>query len=210
MSEMQLRMQIVMLARSLFERGYATGGSGNLSVRLPNDTYLVTPTGASFGRLIADELSLVDIEGNLLKGNKPTKEMAFHLALYQSNPNCNAVVHLHSTYLTALSCLQNLDMDNAIKPFTPYYVMRIGQLPVIPYLKPGDAQISVELAKRAKEYRAFLLANHGSVVIGNDLEDAVNNAEELEETAKLIFLLKDSDMRYLGEDEILALSRSKK
>lgn len=202
MTEQELREQMVTLARSMFERGYATGGAGNLSLKLPCGNFLATPTGSSFGRLVADELSVVDIQGQHLSGKKPSKEVAFHLAIYRNNPACNAIVHLHSTYLTALSCLEGLDPTNAIKAFTPYYVMRIGELPVIPYLRPGDPQIAEELAKRAADYRAFLLGNHGPVITGTDFEDAVDNAEELEETAKLAFLLKGSNIRYLTDAEV--------
>ncbi|OBT22706.1 aldolase [Vibrio splendidus] len=205
MNEQQLREQMVTLARSMFERGYATGGAGNLSIKLPNGHFLTTPTGSSFGRLVAEELSVVDIDGNHISGKKPSKEAAFHLAIYRNNPVCNAIVHLHSTYLTALSCLEGLDRNNAIKAFTPYFVMRIGELPVIPYLRPGDPQIAEELAKRAGDYRAFLLANHGPVVTGTDFVDAVDNAEELEETAKLAFLLKGNDIRYLTDEEVTDL-----
>lgn len=202
MTEQQLRELMVSLARSLFERGYATGGAGNLSLKLPGGQVLATPTGASLGRLQAEELSTVDMAGNHLSGQRASKEIAFHLEIYRNNPQCNAIVHLHSTYLTALSCLDNLDPENAIRPFTPYYVMRIGRLPVIPYLRPGDPGIAQELGRRAADNRAFLLANHGSVVTGKDLEDAVDNAEELEETAKLLFLLHDQPVRYLKEAEV--------
>lgn len=202
MTEQQLREQMVALARSMFERGYATGGAGNLSLKLPDGNFLATPTGSSMGRLIANELSVVDINGQQISGQRASKEIAFHLAIYKNNPQCNAIVHLHSTYLTALSCLDNLDMDNAIRPFTPYYVMRIGQLPVIPYLRPGEPRLAEELGMRAAQARAFLLANHGSVITGSDLEDAVDNAEELEETAKLMFLLNNQSTRYLTDAEI--------
>ncbi|WP_432451938.1 MULTISPECIES: 3-oxo-tetronate 4-phosphate decarboxylase [unclassified Agarivorans] len=202
MIEQQIRQQMVDLARSMFERGYATGGAGNLSVKLPNGHFLATPTGSSFGRLVAEQLSVVDIDGHLISGHKASKEVAFHLAIYRNNPDCNAIVHLHSTYLTALSCLDNLTVENAIRPFTPYYVMRIGQLPVLPYLRPGDPKIAEDLGKQAADYRAFLLANHGPVITGSDLVDAVDNAEELEETAKLMFLLKDYPIRYLSDAEV--------
>ena len=202
MTEQQLREQMVSLARSMFERGYTTGGAGNLSVKLPDGTFLTTPTGSSFGRLNADTLSVVDIDGQHLSGDRPSKEIAFHLAIYRNQPACNAIVHLHSTYLTALSCLEGLDPNNAIRPFTPYYVMRIGQLPVIPYLRPGDPQIATELANRAADYRAFLLANHGPVITGTDLCDAVDNAEELEETAKLALMLRGQTIRYLTDAEV--------
>ncbi|MBD8513633.1 aldolase [Photobacterium sp. CAU 1568] len=202
MTEQALREEMVTLARSMFERGYATGGAGNLSLKLPDGNFLTTPTGSSFGRLVAERLSVVDIDGNHLSGDRPSKEIAFHLAIYRNSPDCNAIVHLHSTYLTALSCLEGLDSDNAIKPFTPYYVMRVGQLPVIPYLRPGDPQIATELANRAADYRAFLLANHGPVITGTDLRDAVDNAEELEETAKLALMLDGKAIRYLTDAEV--------
>ncbi len=205
MTDEQLRNQMVDMARSLFERGYATGGAGNLSLRLPDGNILATPTGSSLGRLQADDLSVVNMQGQHLYGLRPSKEVSFHLAIYHKKPDCHAVVHLHSTYLTALSCLKGLNQRNAIRPFTPYYVMRIGALPVIPYFKPGDPRIGEELAKLAPFHRAFLLANHGSVVTGKDFLDAVDNAEELEETAKLRFLLQGSHVDYLTDQAIADL-----
>lgn len=205
MNEQQLREQMVSLGRSLFDRGFVTGGAGNMSLKLPDGNFLATPTGSSFGRLNADTLSVVDLGGNVISGDKPSKEVTFHLAIYRNRDECNAIVHLHSTHLTAISCLDGLDMDNAIRPCTPYYVMRIGSLPVVPYLKPGSPQIAVELAKRAPNYRAFLLANHGPIVTGTDLVDAVDNMEELEETAKLALLLNEKAIRYLSDTEILEL-----
>ncbi|MGO2509316.1 MAG: 3-oxo-tetronate 4-phosphate decarboxylase [Vibrio hibernica] len=205
MNETELRLQMVKLARSMFERGYATGGAGNLSLKLPNGHFLATPTGSSFGRLIANDLSVVDKEGNHISGKRPSKEVAFHLAIYEKDPNCNAIVHLHSTYLTALSCLENLDHSNAIKAFTPYYVMRVGELPVVEYFRPGSPRIAEELSKLAGKYRAFLLSNHGPIITGTDFLDAVDNAEELEETAKLAFLLHGKDIRYLTDEEVTDL-----
>lgn len=202
MTELEQKQQMVVLARSLFERGYTVGGAGNLSVRLDENRILVTPTGSSLGRLEADRLSVLDMQGNVLSGDKPSKESIFHLAMYQKNPACQAIVHLHSTYLTALSCLENLDTENAMRAFTPYYVMRIGKLPIIPYYRPGDINIARELGERALDGKAFLLANHGVVVTGENLVDAVDNTEELEETAKLHFILQGQKVRYLTDDEV--------
>ncbi|MFU2078042.1 aldolase [Avibacterium endocarditidis] len=202
MTELEQKIEMVNLARSFYERGYSVGGAGNLSVRLDENRILVTPTGSSLGRLVAEKLSVVDMQGNWVAGDKPSKEYVFHLALYQHNPQCNAVVHLHSTYLTALSCLEGLNLDNAMRAFTPYYVMRVGQLPVIPYYRPGDVNIARELGERALSGKAFLLANHGVVVTGTSLVDAVDNTEELEETAKLFFILKEQNIRYLTDAEV--------
>ena len=107
--------------RFVFQRGYATGSAGNLSLLLPDGALLATPTGSCLGELQADRLSKVSLNGDWLSGDKPSKEISFHRALYLNNPECKAVVHLHCTYLTALSCLQGLDVDNAIKPFTPMW-----------------------------------------------------------------------------------------
>ncbi|MCL2891922.1 aldolase [Brenneria tiliae] len=203
--EQQARDEMVRLGASFFQRGYATGSAGNLSLLLDDGTLLATPTGSCLGELAADRLSKVGIGGEWISGDKPSKEVSFHLAIYRSNPQCQAIVHLHSTYLTALSCLEGLDPQDAIKPFTPYVVMRVGQVPVVPYYRPGDARLGEDLAKLAPHYRAFLLANHGPVVTGKDLRAAADNMEELEETAKLIFILGDRRIRYLTAEEIAEL-----
>jgi ribulose-5-phosphate 4-epimerase/fuculose-1-phosphate aldolase len=205
MTEPEIRRQLVAMGRSLFDRGFSVGGAGNISLRLPDGGILMTPTNSSLGRLETDGLSKLDAAGRHVSGDRPSKEFELHLAMYGTRRDCGAVVHLHSTYLTALSCLNGLDPGNALRPFTPYYVMRVGSLPVIPYYMPAHPGIARDCAAMAASASAFLLANHGSVVIGKDLVEAVNNAEELEETAKLYFLLAGRDIRYLSEDEIAEL-----
>ncbi|EHD23597.1 MULTISPECIES: aldolase [Brenneria] len=203
--EQQARDEMVRLGASFFQRGYATGSAGNLSLLLDDGTLLATPTGSCLGELAADRLSKVGLDGEWISGDKPSKEISFHLAIYRNNPQCRAIVHLHSAYLTALSCLEGLDPQDAVKPFTPYVVMRVGRVPVVPYYRPGDARLGEDLAKLAPHYRAFLLANHGPVVTGKDLRAAADNMEELEETAKLIFILGDRRIRYLTAEEIAEL-----
>lgn len=205
MTEQQARQEMVQLGASLFQRGYATGSAGNLSVLLEDGRLLATPTGSCLGELRAENLSTVTLQGEWLAGDKPSKEIAFHRALYLNNPACKAVVHLHSHYLTALSCLQNLDTNNCIRPFTPYVVMRVGDVPVVPYYRPGDVRLAEDLAVLAPRYRGFLLANHGSVVVGGSLREAADNTEELEETARLIFTLGDRPVRYLTDGEVAEL-----
>ncbi|EKN5117056.1 aldolase [Yersinia enterocolitica] len=205
MNEQQAREDMVKLGASFFQRGYATGSAGNLSLKLADGTLLATPTGSCLGELNAERLSKVSLGGEWISGDKPSKEISFHRAIYLNNPECEAVVHLHCLYLTALSCLQGLDCHNAIKPFTPYVVMRVGDVPVVPYYRPGDTRLGETLAKLAPQYRAFLLANHGPVVVGKSLREAADNMEELEETARLIFTLGDRPIRYLTDDEIAEL-----
>lgn len=210
MTEKALRRQMADLGRSLFDRGYATGGAGNMSAKLPDGAILMTPTNSSFGRLDPDALSLIDAEGKHLSGDKPTKEDFMHLSIYRVRKDCGAVVHLHSTHLTALSCLKELDPKNALRAFTPYYVMRVGRLPVIPYYKPGDPRIAEDAAALAPSCSAMLLANHGPIVLGSNLIEAVNNSEELEETAKLYFLLGDREINYLSDEAVAELAKGRK
>ncbi|MDF7648741.1 3-oxo-tetronate 4-phosphate decarboxylase [Candidatus Pantoea formicae] len=205
MTEQQAREEMVQLGASFFQRGYATGSAGNLSLLLEDGNLLATPTGSCLGELQADRLSKVTMQGEWISGDKPSKEVAFHRALYLNNPACKAVVHLHSHYLTALSCLNDLDSDNCIRPFTPYVVMRVGDVPVVPYYKPGDDRLAEDLAQLAPRYNAFLLANHGPVVVGKSLREAANNTEELEETARLMFTLGDRSIRYLTDSEVAEL-----
>ena len=200
-----LRLQMTELGASLFKRGFVVGGAGNLSARLPDGNILVTPTNASLGRLVPERLSKLTPDGEHLDGDKPTKESAFHLMFYRRNPKCGAISHLHSTYLTALSCLNGLNPENVLEPFTPYYVMKVGKLMLIPYYRPGSPKLGEEMEARVDRTNAFLLANHGPVVIAETLEAAVNNSEELEETARLWFILKGQDYRKLTHAEIKEL-----
>lgn len=201
--------QLVQLSRDLYERGYAVGGAGNISVRLEDGKFLLTNSGSSLGRLQVEDLAIVDAQGTQLAGAKPTKEMGMHLAIYFAKPEVGAIVHLHSTALTALSCLKNLDFENALRPFTPYVVMRIGKIPVVRYFPPGSAELVEAVAARAPHAKALLLANHGVIVCGKDLQDAVDNAQELEETAKLFFMLRNSEINYFTDEQVAQLLQRK-
>ena len=203
--EWQMRNAMVRHGYSLFIRGFAGGASGNMSLRLPDGSFLATPTGVSLGRLEADVLSKLDPDGTLFCGPPPTKEVFMHMACYAANPDCQAVVHLHSPRATALACLAGLDPDNCLPPITPYFVMRIGRLPLAPYCKPGSPEIGTHIARLMPGRTAVLLANHGPVVCGRSLEDAVNNAEELEATAGLYFTLHGHPVRTLLPEECAEL-----
>lgn len=205
MSATALREQMVTLAHSMFMRGYSSGGAGNLSSRLPEGGFLVTPTNSSFGSLDPATLSELDAEGNWVSGDKPSKESLMHLAFYQQRPDIGGVVHLHSPSLTALSCLPGLDPLDCLPPITPYFVMRVGKLPLIPYLRPGHPGLADEVAKLAPHYNAMLLANHGPVIGGASLREAVFNAEELEDTARLWFTLRPHGMVLLNEEQVAEL-----
>jgi 3-dehydro-4-phosphotetronate decarboxylase len=204
MSEAKCRADLVRLAKSLFERGLTPGSSGNISIRL-DDGFLFTPTNACLGFLDPQRLSKLDAAGRHISGDPPTKELTLHFAFYEARPHARAVVHLHSTYATLLSCLADVDSQDAIPPITPYVVMRVGRVPVVPYTKPGDAAVKSLILAKAPEHAAVLLANHGPVVAGPSLEAAVYAIEELEETAKLTMLGCGHAVRCLSAEQVADL-----
>jgi 3-dehydro-4-phosphotetronate decarboxylase len=189
MNEDEARVALATHGRSLFMRGYSPGTSGNLSVRLSDGRYLVTPTNVSLGAIDPAVLSLLDADGRHVAGQAPTKEVWLHLAVYGSRPGDAAVVHLHSTHAVALSCRTDRPDEDMLPPLTPYVVMRVGRVARVPYARPGDPSATDAVAAAARGHRAVLLANHGPVVSAPTIEAAVAAAEELEETARLFFLL---------------------
>jgi 3-dehydro-4-phosphotetronate decarboxylase len=208
MTERQAREALVDYGRSLFVRGYSCGTSGNLSVRLPDaGGYLMSPTNVSLGRLSTDAISRLDAEGRHVAGDPPTKEAWLHMAMYAARPQDHAVVHLHSTYAAALSCRSDRPADDVVPALTPYVIMRVGRVARVPYSRPGDTAPARTIEQLAVRHRAVLLANHGPVVAGRDLETAVSAAEELEETARLFFLLEGSPHQLLTQDQIGELQR---
>ena len=205
-TEQQLRDEMCRWGASMFARGLTFGSSGNLSARLA-DGFLVTPTNSCLGFLETARLSKLDAHGNPVSGDAPTKEIPLHMAFYEARPQAGGVVHLHSTYATALSCLEDIDPDDAIPAITPYVVMRVGRVPLLPYTRPGSAEVKPLVLAKASEHAAVLLANHGPVVSARSFRDAVFAAEELEETAKLVFLTRGSPVRQLTDQAIRDLMK---
>jgi ribulose-5-phosphate 4-epimerase/fuculose-1-phosphate aldolase len=202
MNEQETRALLVELAASLFARGFSVGSAGNISARL-DDGYLITPTNSSLGRLDPARLSRLDADFNHVGGDKPSKEVFMHRAFYTARDDAGAVVHLHSTQATAVSCLPDVDRDNPIPPLTPYFVMRVGRrMPIITYYRPGDPAMEPAIHAGARDARAVLLANHGPVVSGKTLTDAVYAAEELEEAAKLYLMLRGTAPRLLTPAQV--------
>jgi 3-dehydro-4-phosphotetronate decarboxylase len=202
--EQELREQIVEIGLNLYRRGLSPGSSGNISARM-EDGWLVTPTNSSLGNLDPGTLPKLDWNGNLLSGNKPSKEAFLHLAMYRKRPQSRAIVHLHSTFAAAVSCLDGLNSESCIPPITPYFVMRVGKMPLLPYYRPGDKSLADEIDRHAAKHSSVLLANHGPVVAGKDLESAMYAAEELEETSKLMLLLHGQPIRTLNDFQLQEL-----
>jgi len=201
MSERELRERMAVHGKSLFDRGLTSGSTGNLSVRLA-DGFLLTPTNSCLGRLDPDLISKIDSNGRHLSGDHPSKEWPLHLAMYEARPQEQAIVHLHSTYSVAVSCLEQIDHNDVLPALTAYYIMRVGRLPLIPYFPPGDERLAEAVSRFAEQSHAVLLSNHGPVVAGQTLESAVYATEELEETARLFLLLQNQAVRCLTPSQV--------
>ncbi len=199
--------EMVRAGRRLAKRGLSPGTSGNLSVRTGKG-FLATPTGADLAALHPEQLSVLDETGRHVAGPAPTKEAFFHLACYRARPQAAAVVHLHSRAATAVSCLAGLDPRSALPPLTPYFVMRVGRLPLVRYHRPGDERLGPAVEELARASACLLLANHGSVTTGADLASATAAAEELEETAALHLLLYGHRVRLLDPEQTAELERA--
>ena len=203
--EAKLREQICLLAKSIFDRGLTGGSTGNISARTDDGGLLVSPTGTSFGRLDPARLSRFDAGGKLVDGDAPTKEMPLHTAFYETRSKAGAVVHLHSCHSVALSMLPDVDPDNFLPPLTPYGIMKLGRVKLLPFFFPGDAAIGEAVRGLAGKRSAVMLANHGPVVAGKDVEAACNAVEELEDTARLALMTRGMNPRLLDEAQIRSL-----
>ncbi len=204
-SESALREQICMLAKSLFDSGLTHGSTGNISARTSDGGLLVSPTGTSFGRLDPARLSLFDATGAHVSGDQPTKEMPLHTAFYDTRSTAGAVVHLHSCHSVAWSMMPDVDADDFLPPLTPYAIMQLGQVKLLPFFLPGDPAMGEAVRGLAGKRSAVMLANHGPVVAGKDVEAACNAVEELEATARLAMLLRGTSARALNEDQVQAV-----
>jgi ribulose-5-phosphate 4-epimerase/fuculose-1-phosphate aldolase len=205
MTEAALREQICLLAKSLFDRGMTHGSTGNISARTEDGGLLVSPTGTSFGRLDPGRLSRFDAKGNLISGDKPTKEMPLHSAFYDTRSSAGAVVHLHSCHSVAWSMMPEVDEDDFLPPLTPYAVMKLGRVKLLPFFLPGDPAMGEAVRGLAGKRSAVMLANHGPVVAGKDVEAACNAVEELEETARLAMMMRGVEARMLTAEQVRAV-----
>ena len=200
--ESKSREQICLFARSLFERGLTAGSSGNISLRLEDGGWLMSPTNASMGFLDPARLSRLDAQGGLVSGDPPSKEIPLHQALYETRADAGAIVHLHSVHSVAVSMLPEIDPRSVLPPLTAYSVMRVGAVALVPYYRPGDPAVAGAIRGLAGRHSAVLLANHGPVVAGKTLDAAMHATEELEETARLYLLLRGLDARLLSQAQV--------
>jgi 3-dehydro-4-phosphotetronate decarboxylase len=182
--ESVIREEICVTGKSLYERRYTVGSAGNISARL-EDGWLITPTDACLGRLDPADIAKVDLQGNHVSGGRPSKTLALHRRIYENNASAHGVVHTHSTSLVALTLAGVWSRDDVLPPITPYYVMKVGHVPLIAYRRPGDPAVAEEVAALASKVRAVLLERLGPVVWEKSVSHASYALEELEETARL-------------------------
>lgn len=206
--EALLREHICLLAKSMFDRGLTGGSTGNISARTSDGGLLVSPTGTSFGRLDPARLSRIDKNGSLIDGDPPTKEMPLHTAFYDTRSTAGAVVHLHSCHSVALSMMPDVNVDNFLPALTPYAIMKLGKVKLLPFFLPGDPAMGDAVRGLAGKRSAVMLANHGPVVAGKDVEAACNAIEELEDTSRLAMLTRGLSPRGLSNGDVARLVKS--
>jgi 3-dehydro-4-phosphotetronate decarboxylase len=206
-TDTKLRENVCAVGASLFNRGLTHGSTGNISVRMADGGWIMTPTGSSLGTLDPARLSQLDETGRHVTGDRPTKEAFLHTTMYARRADACAVVHLHSTHSVAVSCLHGIDPTNVLPPITAYYVMRVGALALAPYFPPGDEGLAKAVGQLAGQHHAILLANHGPVVAGTSLASATDAIEELEETARLFLLLRHERVRTLTSEQVAELRK---
>ncbi|WP_295516353.1 aldolase [uncultured Pseudomonas sp.] len=186
-NEARLREEICTVGASLYARGYTVGSAGNISARL-EDGWLITPTDACLGRLDPAAIAKVGLNGDWVSGDKPSKTLALHRQVYDRNPGVGGVVHTHSTHLVALTLAGVWRPDDILPPITPYQVMKVGHIPLIPYARPGAASVAEQVAQLANRVRGVMLERLGPVVWESSVSKASFALEELEETARLWLL----------------------
>lgn len=205
MRESDAREALCRMGDLLYRRGLVHGATGNLSVRL-DDGWLMTPTNSALGDLDPARLSRLDAGGRPVSGDPPSKEAFLHICVYDVRPDAAAIVHTHSTHCVAVSCLDHAPGAAPLPPLTAYYVMRVGDLALVPYYRPGDERLALAVSEMAVRHAAVLLANHGPMIAGKSLTDALYALEELEETAKLHFLLHGHPSRPLSVEQVAELN----
>lgn len=199
-AEQDARSNLVATARAVFARGLSHGSTGNVSVRF-GKTIMVTPTRSSMATVAPGELAVVDSGGATLGSAAPSKETPLHLAIYRRRPDIGAVVHTHSTYATAVSCLADIDPADVLPALTAYYAMRVKTLPLVGYSPPGDGRLAQQVGVLANDHDTMLLRNHGVVATAATLSGALEIAEEIERTAEIYLLLAGRKTSPISEEE---------
>lgn len=203
---LEQRLALVAAAAAATQAGLSPGRSGNVSVR-DGDLVAISPTNADLAGLDPDALSIVALDGRHLGGPRPSKEVFLHIALYERDRDMRSIVHVHSPYAVAASCREPWAGHCALPPVTPYFLMRVGQVPLIPFYAPGDIRQAEEVRRSPWRFRGALLANHGQITAGVTPDAALNAAIEVEEASRTWLLQPDDRYRLLTEEQIAELTQ---
>lgn len=203
--------ELLVAAAALAGLGLASGSSGNVSVRL-DGRMVITASGATMASLGQDELATMSMDGAESRhtaGPRPSKEAGLHRAMYARDDAVRAVVHLHSPYAVAASCLRPWSAFSALPPLTPYLLMRLGNLPLVPYAPPGDPRQAQDVLELSARCHGVLLQNHGSLAAGETVQEAVDRAVEIEQAARTVVTLAGHEhVHRLSDDEAAVLAAS--
>lgn len=206
--ENALREELCRVGASLYARGYVHASAGNLSARL-SDGFLITPTDACLGTLDPARLARLDPQGRQLSGDPPSKTLALHRRIYDAAPEARCVIHTHSTHLVALTLGGAWSADDIVPPITPYFVMKVGHVPLVPYHRPGDPAVAELVATRIAQFaargtpiRAVMLDRLGPNVWQQSPAAAMAVLEELEETARLWLMTRPEPLPEAAIDEL--------
>lgn len=191
--------ELVNACHFLAKIGLGTSTSGNCSARVGDRIHL-TATGCALKDVTPDNLAITDLRGNRQNDIKPTKEIGFHLAIFEKLPAVNAIVHVHPAYSIVVSTLLIAD----VPAITPQFVMRCGRVPVVPYHPPGSEELTRAVADHCAGRRALLLQNHGAIAFAESFPKALGILEELEENCKL-WCLSRPNGRTLNDAEVAML-----
>jgi len=183
-------MELVAAAEYLHQNRLTHGATGNISAR-DGDTFMISPTGKSLDVLEESDFARMDFFGNVLSQAQPSKEYLIHQKIYQARPDIHAIVHTHSTFATALSCLADIDLDDAVLPLTAYFSLTFAPVPIVPYYPPGDERLALGAAQVIERSPVLILRNHGPVVGAANLRSAVDKLEELEHAAQVNLLVRN-------------------
>ncbi len=211
MQHQEVREEICRVGASLYARGYVHASAGNISVKLDDGSFLITPTDACLGNLVASELAHVSADGVQLSGARASKTLVLHRSIYEASPQARCVIHTHATHLVSLSLQGVWRNSDIVPPITPYYVMKVGHIPLVAYQRPGAPSVAAEVARlihgstaQATPIRGVMLDRLGPVVWHQSPAEASAVLEELEETAKL-WLMSDRQATALSDTQIQEL-----
>jgi len=179
-----LKKEILQVGVRLYERGYIAANDGNISVRIDQNRVLITPTRMCKGFMKASDLSVIDMNGKLISGRKPSSECDFHVKIFRDRQDVNSVCHAHPPYATGFA-VAGIPLDKMV---LPEVIIRLGIVPIVEYGTPGHGDLYDQIQKKLKDHDAFLLANHGAITVGNSIMDAYDKMETLEHFAKIQFI----------------------